>query len=109
MSPRQLVDTRGVVSDAAKAVTRWAVVASAVVLSAAAGGFGGLVFGGGKLTVVGVLVGVGALVVLGGCVLMARRRGTEVRFLRPDEGQGRRPPADWTWDARAARWRPPGR
>jgi hypothetical protein len=93
----------------ATAAVRWAVVAAVFVLAGAAGGGWDLAFGSGKLTLVGAVVGVAAVVVCAGCVLWARHRGTEVRFLRPDERRGRRPPEGWTWDAHSARWRPPVR
>jgi hypothetical protein len=90
----------------ATAAARWAVVASVVVLAGAAGGGWGLAFGGGKLTVVGAMIGVAAVVVCAGCVVWARRGGTEVRFLRAGDGG---PLPRWLWDPKSAGRRPPGR
>ena len=52
----------------------WAVVCVAVVLSAAAGGFGGLVFGGGALSLAGALIGLAVLLVLGAAMFASGRR-----------------------------------
>src|SRR4051812_8981639 len=65
------------VMELATATVRWMALAATVVLSGAAGGGLGVAFGGGKLTLVGALVGVAGVVLFGACAVLARRRGME--------------------------------